>query len=390
MRKIFFTLVFLLVCNPGFSGDGHDHGNEEEHAHEHDVLPEGALAVVDVNKHEAEAMQLTLDRPFVSETGVSISLKGEIDSFPGSIVEILAPVRGLFLLMPDLYEGAQIQKGQKLGTLIPLPDEEFMDLDRLAFSAQVLKQKEQSELSRVENLISSQSASQKALIDAKANAQIAKKEEEIWRKHRKVFDDFSSLDHEHEGSMPIYATKAGMLLSLPRASRIVAFGGEALFRIQDPEGWLLAEFEATPELREIYSRKGEMKIISSLGNFKGFNPWLSQKEKDVFLVSQVKADSGLIAGMRVEGDYSLPGTKLKLCVAPQALIREGEDALLFTQEEDGHYAMRKIKLGEESRNCMQVVSGLRMEDQIVSGGVWQLYMKARMPQDGGGHSGHSH
>ncbi len=380
MQKRFIFLMPFILLMVSFSGGGH-----EQHE-----LPEGALALVDVNEHEMEAMQIRLVHPYTARHSSGLALRGEIRENPASTSQILAPIRGLFLMEEGLFIGQKLERNQRLGTLIPLPEEEFMDLDRLAFSADVLHRKEQSELSRVENLVSSQSASEKALIDARANARIAENEQKVWEKHRWIFENFADLGHETADSVPVLASESGVLLKLPASARLGVSGGEELFRIRRAKGFVEIWFEATPSLREIWNPGAKIRVFSSRGEFDGENSWLMSNGEEVHVMTRIGAGSGLIPGMRVRGEYRNPQSEEKLCLPASTLIREGEDALVFTQEEDGHYAMRRIQIGAESRECMQVLGGLDLETSVVSDGVWQLYMKARMPKDGGGHHGHSH
>ena len=96
-----------------------------------------------------------------------------------------------------------------------------------------------------------------------------------------------------------------------------------------------------------------------------------------------------LPGSFVDILISIKGDKQSVCVPSGAIIEEMGNYFVFVEIEPEHYIKRQVKIGTDNGKNVQIISGIKKDERVVSRGA----MLVRMQQQSGAadpHAGHSH
>lgn len=112
----------------------------------------------------------------------------------------------------------------------------------------------------------------------------------------------------------------------------------------------------------------------------------SQMLPVVFEINNVE---DFLPGSFVDILISIKGDKQSVCVPSGAIIEEMGNYFVFVEIEPEHYIKRQVKIGTDNGKNVQIISGIKKDERVVSRGA----MLVRMQQQSGAadpHAGHSH
>jgi membrane fusion protein, heavy metal efflux system len=127
------------------------------------------------------------------------------------------------------------------------------------------------------------------------------------------------------------------------------------------------------------------------GRVSYINPQLNEETRTAQVRIEVGNPGGrLKAGMFVEVGFqagTAPATGEELMVSSEAVQRIGDRTVVFIPKEDepGHFEARDVELGAETGGYRKVLSGLKLEDKVVTKGSFTLktqMMKGEMGEHG--------
>jgi RND family efflux transporter MFP subunit len=108
-------------------------------------------------------------------------------------------------------------------------------------------------------------------------------------------------------------------------------------------------------------------------------PWVGDKSRDVRARLAFKNPNGALKpGMYVNADIHADLRKQALLVSDSAVIRTGTRSVVFVAGNDGTFAPRTIQLGVELDNSVQVSSGLKAGERVVTDGQFMLDSESRL------------
>lgn len=96
-------------------------------------------------------------------------------------------------------------------------------------------------------------------------------------------------------------------------------------------------------------------------------------------------EGGLAPGLFVTGRVAVAREDAALSVPTSALVREGEDWVVFVREGEAHFSERPVEVGLRGLDRASVVSGLEHGMNVVSRGAFLVKSAAARNEMGGGH-----
>lgn len=341
----------------------------------------GYLSVVEMDAEQQNAANLKTRRLRKQIVRKEAIWPGKIRNSSQNLVEIAAPTEGV-LYPSDHVRGQSIDKGMELALLDPAIVEEYHDIESELTEAIIMAKRESEEVDRLKSLSRDGSVSKKDIQDALARQKVLNKKVEILEEHLDWLSEGGQL--LQTAPIRIVSAKQGILEFVPQARQKWVQRGELLYSIRSP-----GAFEVAIDLYpSIYNQVGNIDSLS-LNGLDLTSLRLESGTPPPLVANLQSKESGLVSGASVSVKALMREPKPILCLNPQELIREGSDGLVFLDIGEGHFGLRKVVLGLETSECIEVSEGVESGDFIVSEGVWQLYLLARGTQ-GGDHSGHSH
>lgn len=94
---------------------------------------------------------------------------------------------------------------------------------------------------------------------------------------------------------------------------------------------------------------------------------------------------GMFAKVRITDPHAAKATP-SLVVPDSAVVRSGEQVLVFVPVGEGRFVARPVQLGDHEGGFTEIVSGLAAGDKVVSQGAFFLKSELARDELGGGHS----
>ncbi|MEA4810834.1 efflux RND transporter periplasmic adaptor subunit [Macellibacteroides fermentans] len=361
-------------------GDGHDHSNEDEHdhsendGHDHEgekLKEEGGHAdEIVFTKEQAKAVGLTIETVSAGAFNQVIKTSGQIQASQGDEATIVATSNGIVSFAnPSITEGAAVRAGE---AIVTVSAKNIQDGDP-AVKAKIEYETAQREFQRAEGLVKEQIISTK---------------------------EFEQIRLRYETAKAVYGAQAsnisasGVRVTSPIGgfikARLVSQGeyvsvGQPIVTVSQNR-----RLQLRAEVTENYYKS--LKSISS-ANFKPSYDNTVYKLSDLNgrLLSFGKA-SGVSSFIPVTFEFDnigdiIPGsfTEVFLLSTPQSNVISvpvssitEEQGLFFVyiQLDEEGYKKQEVTLGQNNGERLQILSGLKVGDKVVTKGVYQVKLAA--------------
>lgn len=202
-------------------------------------------------------------------------------------------------------------------------------------------------------------------------------------------------DRPTSAELELTSPASGVVTERPKAQGEHVTAGDALVTILDPQR-VWAWVDLPPDLvPQIVLNSVVQVSVQSLGkrSFKGkltfITPEVDPDTKKLRArVELDNVDGHLRPNMFAEVVLPLGRTRKVLSLPQEAVVTVENRPVVYIQEEPGHYERRSIALGEKSDGRVEILSGLKAGDLVVTRGAPALQaedLKASM-----GEAGHEH
>jgi cobalt-zinc-cadmium efflux system membrane fusion protein len=303
-----------------------------------------------------------------------LDIPAQIEPDPTQVVHVFPPAGGRITEL-KVRPWDWVKKSQTLATI------ESSDLARAVadyHKALADYQVKQQQLARSADLLAHDAIAQKDYQQAQADAQSAAAELEATKEQIRVF----GMDPDHASSE--------LLVTAPRAGVVLDVGaspGEYSNALSAPEPLCtIADISTVWAVGDIYendlaaAKTGEPAQVT-LNAYPG-QQWTGH----VSVISDAVDPNTRTLHVRIV--LPNPGAKLKpamfgsirllrssrqgILVPTAAVLREGNAAYVFVSEGGGHYHRVSVTLGQANGNSIEVTSGIKPGDTIVSQGALLL------------------
>jgi membrane fusion protein, heavy metal efflux system len=303
-----------------------------------------------------------------------LDISAQIEADPTQVVHVFPPAGGRIMAM-RVRPWDWVQKGQTLATI------ESSDLSRAVadyHKALADYQVKEQALARSLDLLQHDAIAQKDYQQARADAQSAQAELDATKEQVRVF----GMDPDHATSeLLVAAPRAGVILDVGASS------GEFSNALAAPQPLCtIADISTVWAVGDIYendlaaAKTGEPAQLT-LNAYPG-QQWSGR----VNVVSDAVDPNTRTLHVRIV--LPNPGARLKpsmfgsmrllrssrqgILVPAAAVMREGNAAYIFVSEGHGHYERRSVTAGQSSSTSIEITSGLKTGDTIVSQGALLL------------------
>ncbi|WP_085536635.1 efflux RND transporter periplasmic adaptor subunit [Massilibacteroides vaginae] len=361
-------------------GDGHDHSNEDEHdhsendGHDHEgekLKEEGEHAdEIVFTKEQAKAVGLTIETVAAGAFNQVIKTSGQIQASQGDEATIVATSNGIVSFAnPSITEGAAVRAGE---AIVNVSAKNIQDGDP-AVKAKIVYETAQKEYQRAEGLVKDQ------IISAKEFEQVRLRYETAKTTYEAQASNLSA------SGVRVTSPIGGFI-----KARLVSQGeyvsvGQPIVTVSQNR-----RLQLRAEVTENYYKS--LKSISS-ANFKPSYDNTVYKLSDLNgrLLSFGKA-SGVSSFIPVTFEFDnvgdiIPGsfTEVFLLSTPQSnvisvpvssITEEQGVFFVYIQLDEEGYKKQEVTLGQNNGDRLQILSGLKVGDKVVTKGVYQVKLAA--------------
>lgn len=375
MKKIFFTVLTLILC---LTGGCHSHKDHDEHDHDHNPVHNHGESASSKEEDEEEAHNpdeiiltpekakaagVVVEAVVPTDFNAVIKTGGKVLTASGDESTIVAPSAGIVSMKKGYTEGMAIAKGTPLMTLSSskLPEGDLSRRNEIAY------QQAKSDFERASKLLEDKLITEKEYLAAKTDY------------------ERTQLAYEATGGK---ASVSGVSVSAPSGGYVkeclVSDGdfvevGQPLMRLtQNRKLYLRAEVSERDydKLGTISSAKFRPSYSERVYNLQDLDGRLvasgqtaSANSSFIPVTFEFNNTGGVVPGSFAE-IYLLTGRRENVISVPVSALTEEQGVhFVYVKIDDEGYLKKEVKLGATDGERVEVLSGLQPGDNLVTEGA---------------------
>lgn len=375
MKKIFFTVLTLILC---LTGGCHSHKDHDEHDHDHNPVHNHGESASSKEEDEEEAHNpdeiiltpekakaagVVVEAVVPTDFNAVIKTGGKVLTASGDESTIVAPSAGIISMKKGYTEGMAIAKGTPLMTLSSskLPEGDLSRRNEIAY------QQAKSDFERASKLLEDKLITEKEYLAAKTDY------------------ERTQLAYEATGGK---ASVSGVSVSAPSGGYVkeclVSDGdfvevGQPLMRLtQNKKLYLRAEVSERDydKLGTISSAKFRPSYSERVYNLQDLDGRLvasgqtaSANSSFIPVTFEFNNTGGVVPGSFAE-IYLLTGRRENVISVPVSALTEEQGVyFVYVKIDDEGYLKKEVKLGATDGERVEVLSGLKPGDNLVTEGA---------------------
>lgn len=376
----------LAGCTPGGSGDGHEHG-AESHDHVAETAREGHVdepGVITLSEEQASALGLTYEKAAAGSFASVVRTGGSIEAAPGDCSTVTATVSGIVSFGGHgLTEGTKVAKGAPLITLSSAGMVDGNYPQQLA-DARAELAKAEADHARAESLAGNKVVSGAELEAAKLAVDVARRRVAVLS------------ENATKGGKGIVAPQSGYVTSLVVGEGDFVAAGQPLATISANRNLVLRAdvpqryFAEAAEVRTASFTTpydGKTHDLSELGGrLLGSGRAVAAGSPTLPVRFEFENRGNLIPGSVVEVFLKGAPREGVLTVPVSALTEEQGVHYVYVRTAPGHYMKRPVKTGASDGARIEIVSGLKPGEEVVSEGAYYVRLAGMSTAIPHGHS----
>ena len=400
MRAVrFVPLVALLMmlvaaCSRNTTQsqkDGEPHDEHEEGAtHEEGVvlLTAEQMAAAGIRTGSVEQRQLAPQLNTTGEVGYEEDRLAHVNPrIPGRVVRVTASL------------GARVKQGSTLAVI----DSVELGQAKAAFlAARTREELARENHEREERLYKDRISSEKEMVEARARHLEAAAErrsaEETLRLYGVGESETSSMNPGDPSSslLSVRAPISGEVVEKHVVIGELVTPEKSLFTVADLQHvWIWIDVYER-DLANVHLKDDVEVSVEALpkSSFTGEVTYLGARVESQTRTVRARIDvenregllrPGMFAKVRLTDPHA-KSAEAVLVVPEEAVVRQGEQTLVFTPEGEGRFASRPVETGRHEGGLVEIKSGLPANRQIVTQGAFFLKSELARAELGGGHS----
>ena len=367
----FFVAVALLLL--GCGNKNHENiATHDSHEHADGALADHSTAVVHADeiyfsKSQAEAVGLTLETISAGTFRQVIKTSGQILAAQGDETIIAATVNGVVSFAKDnIAPGTTIRAGEKI---ITISVQNLPEGDPVA-KAKITYETALKAFQRAQNLVKEQIISEKDFEESRLRYEIAKTAYE------------SQTAGYNAGSVGVTSPMGGFVKSLfVRQGDFVSVGQPIATVSQNKKLQLRAEvpetrYKTIPAIRSANFKMAYDERLYELSGLNGrllsFGKALNANSFFIPVTFEFDNTDGIIPGSYTEVFLLSAPLENVISVPLSAITEEQGLYYVYVQLDEEGYKKQEITFGESDGARVQVLTGLRQGDKVVTHGVYQV------------------
>lgn len=371
--KIILGGMFLSACQ----SNPQQHSNSqteqaEEASHEHANLIE-----LDQKKAQAAGVVVREIKPTAFHGVLKVS--GKVLPASGSEKTVVATVAGIVSMLHPLTEGMSVGKGTSVFRISSdqLPEGDVAQRARIAYETALADYK------RKKDLVADKIVTQKEYLDAKANMERAALA-------------YKALGRSNSSGVAVVAQMSGFIKEcLVKQGDYVEVGQPLMTISQNKHLYLQAEVPessygmlsqiTSANFKTSYSQQ-VYQLSSMGGKLLTYGKASSMESAFIPVTFEFDNRNGVVPGAFAE-IYLLTTQRPNVLSVPISAITEEQGVyFIYIQEEATHYRKQEVKLGESDGTRVEILSGLKSGEKVVTQGAIHVKLAASTMEI----PGHSH
>ena len=348
---------------------GHDHEHEEhDHEHEHAEAGENHVAgEIVFKKANAEAIGLQTEEIQPAAFSEVLKTSGQIQAAQGSESVVVATVPGVVTLGTTRFvDGTAVQKGQ---TILSLASQSLSEGD-VALRLKNAYETAQKEYERMKGLVADKIVSEKDFEQARLayeNAKVAY--EAVEGKHS---TQGVAVTATMSGFLKNILVKEGDYVSVGQPLATISQNNRLVLRADVSEKY----YTHIPMMRSAYFKTPYDDQVYKLdelnGRFLSYGKSSANNSFYIPVLFEFDNKGAIIPGSFVE--VYLLGNPMEsvLSVPHSALVEEQGLFFVYIRLDEDCYKKQEVSLGADNGERVQILSGLKAGDQVVTKGAYQI------------------
>lgn len=364
--------------------DGHDHSAEDGHNHEGEALKEdgGHGEEISFTKQQAEAVGLKVEAVTPGTFSHVIKTSGQILSAQGDEATIVATSNGIVSFTnPSISDGAAVRAGE---AIVTVSAKNLLEGDPAA-KAKIAYETAQKEYQRAEGLIKEQIISAKEFEQARLRYETAKTAYEAQASN--ITTSGVRVTSPINGYIKNRLVNQGEYVSVGQPIATVSQNRRLQLRAEVSENYFKslksigsANFQTSYD-NEVYKLSDLNGRLLSFGKASGGQSFYIPVTFEFDNVGDIVPGSFVSV-------YLLSTPQNNVISVPVSAVTEEQGlTFVYLQLDEEGYKKQEVNLGQSNGDRVQVLSGLKPGDKVVTKGVYQVKLAAIssvMPE------GHSH
>jgi len=348
--------------------------DQHEDEPEHEALPEK----IRLTPHLTQNAGIKLQAVHYETLPQTLELTGEIASEPDQTSEVSARVPGRIVKV-NLKEGQKVKKGD---VLVVLESSELASARAQFASVQAKAQAAEVQLKRLRQLAQDGLASGQETANAQSDATTLQAELTAARLKLTAFGTEATQTVAEGARMNIYAPIAGDIL---KRQAIVGQTVEASHTLA-----ILANLDTAHFVARLLEKDLAAVQVGALadvrlnaypqevfqGTVETIGKQLDPMARTVVARIKVRNKNNLLkVGLFGSAQVSIPGSstgKKRLVVPQDALTDIADKKVVFVKHPDGDFEMHPVTTGHSGNGKIEILTGLRENEQVVINGVFTL------------------
>lgn len=371
--KIILGGMFLSACQ----SNPQQHSNSstekaEEASHEHANL-------IELDQKKAQAAGVVVREISPAAFHGVLKVSGKVLPASGSEKTVVATVAGIVSMPHPLTEGMSVGKGTSVFRISSdqLPEGDVAQRARIAYETALADYK------RKKDLVADKIVTQKEYLDAKANMERAALA-------------YKALGRSNSSGVAVVAQMSGFIKEcLVKQGDYVDVGQPLMTISQNKHLYLRAEVPessygmlsqiTSANFKTSYSQQ-VYQLSSMGGKLLTYGKASSMESAFIPVTFEFDNRNGVVPGAFAE-IYLLTTQRPNVLSVPISAITEEQGVyFIYIQEEATHYRKQEVKLGESDGTRVEILSGLKSGEKVVTQGAIHVKLAASSMEI----PGHSH
>jgi len=355
------------------------------------VPEEGAVETISFLKEQQWALDFGTAVVEVAPVRESLRVPAQIVARPGGAADVVAPLDGRLVRVADVQPGTAVSQGQELAWIQPPPSApaELPQIRQAQAEAATALQLATRDRGRAERLVTAGAAPQRRLdeaqaAEAQAEARVAGAEARLAQYQSARTAGGGTAD---DGLFVLRAPVGGVIAERVATNGANVAAGTVLFRVVDArqvqvagqvrEADLSRARQATEAQLEVPGREPRVAVghRSSLGRV------LDPVTRTIPIAFAFDNGTlGLAVGQQVFLHLLLDEAASSPVVPASALVDDAGRPIVFVQREGEVFERRPVSLGARAGNVVQVTSGIRAGERVVTSGAYLVRLASLSTQ----------
>ncbi|MDR0574188.1 MAG: efflux RND transporter periplasmic adaptor subunit [Tannerella sp.] len=368
-----YVISLLIVTTMLFTGCNSGNKNQNpaaKDAHEH-VDGDGHSDEISFTKQQAEAAGLTVEEVMPGTFSHVIKTSGQILSAQGDEVTIVATSNGIVSFAnPSISDGAGVRAGE---TIVTVSAKNLLEGDPAA-KAKIACETAQKEYQRAEDLIKEQIISAKEFEQARLRYETAKTAYEAQASN--ITSSGVKVSSPIDGYIKNRLVNQGEYVSVGQPIATVSQNRRLQLRAEVSENYFKALKSIGSANFQTSYDNATYKLSDLNGRLLSFGKASGGQSFYIPVTFEFDNVGDIVPGSFVSV-YLLSNAQNNVISVPVSAVTEEQSlTFVYLQLDEEGYKKQEVSLGQSNGDRVQILSGLKAGDKVVTKGAYQVKLAA--------------